>query len=97
MLQYSRKQIFLISLFIFLYFCVLFLNSYVFHMSSIIGGIIQELLTLPFLGAQLFILVISAITVVKNGWLNSRMPFFTLLVSMVNVIIVLGSIIGAWL
>ena len=87
------KRLFLMSLCVIGYFCLLGLNAYIVKSNFILIGVFQELLTLPLLFIQFVLLVFSIIFVIKGNFRIKTYSFWTFLLLLISNSFCLGPLI----
>ena len=91
----TNQKLLLTSITLGVYFSILFVNAYGIKIETTLFGVIQQILTIPFLVILCFVCVISIRRVMKEGLFSNVYLLFALVFSSVTAIIVLGSFIFA--
>ncbi|HTO16343.1 MAG TPA: hypothetical protein VLZ83_11260 [Edaphocola sp.] len=89
----SNKNLFYFSLGIAGYFLLLFVNAYIIKSDFILIGVFQELLTIPMLIIQLFLLFISIKHCIKDEFRIKEYSFWAFSILLVSNLSTLGSLI----
>jgi len=89
----NNKTLFQLSLVVFLYFSVLFLNGYVFKWESTLFGVFQELLTILMLVLQLVLLVMAFKRCLKDRFSTKSLSLWSFSLLMVSSLATFGSLI----
>lgn len=84
----KNKQIFIVSILLFLYFCgMIAVNS--FKIDLVIVGVFRELLTIPAFILLAVLVVLSMISFVKQQFKPSGFPFYTLAMNLLTIILII--------
>lgn len=89
--KFAGKKFFFVCLGIVGYFCLLFLNTYVFKSDFVLIGIVQEAATLPLILFQLALFVLSILFCIKDKFRVKTYSFWSFLVLLGSNLFILNS------
>jgi hypothetical protein len=90
----TSKVLYYFSWFSSIYFILLALNQYVIKSKFVLIGVVQELITLPIMFAQFVICITSFIFGAKANFNIKEYSFWAFVISLLNSLIVIGTILG---
>jgi hypothetical protein len=92
----DHKVVFWLSLTMLFFFTFLFLNFYVFHLSFVAISVVQEMLTIPFMLLEIFLLIVSIKTLVSNQLSRRSYTFFSVAILVVCILMTWGGFFILW-
>ncbi len=87
----NHKLLFGLCLALLSYFVLLNLNSYYRHFSFVLIGVVQEMVTIPFMFFELALLFIPIKSFISTKFSVKQYPFYSLLVLTISILISWGS------
>lgn len=89
----SQKQLFVSACVIVVFFIMIFVNAYILKSSAILAGVLQELLLMPMLILQVFILFFAIKKAFQVRFTIKGLLFWTIVMMSLSVLITFGSFV----